>query len=64
LFLERNLARLENRFLSRYRASVDKGKSRQEQGKQPHATTLQSIEENKKRLEAVKLIRRILFGNI
>lgn len=62
-FLERNLARLEIRFRERLEDSLKKKTVREEQGKPPHRTVLQSIEENRARLEVVKLIReKVLIG--
>jgi hypothetical protein len=62
-FLERNLARLEIRFRGRLEDSLKKKTVREEQGKPPHKTVLQSIEENRERLEVVKLIReKVLIG--
>lgn len=57
--MKRNLARLEIRFLERFQSSVEKEKVRSEQGKPAHKTILQSIEENRQRLEQVRMIRRV-----
>lgn len=62
-FLERNLARLENRFLRRYMDSVKKRQKRQEEGKPPHKTVLRSIEENRQRLETIRTIRQALLDS-
>ena len=60
-FLERNLARLEIRFRERYESSLEKEAKRKEQGKPPHKTVLQSVEDNCQRLEDVRLIREFLL---
>jgi hypothetical protein len=59
-YLERNLARLEMRFIERYECSLKKEAERQEQGKPPHKTILRSLEENKSRLEVVRKLRELL----
>lgn len=60
-YLERNLARLEIRFLNRYMESVKKSRDREEEGKPPHKTVLRSIEENRQRLEKVRMIQQFLL---
>lgn len=59
-FTERNLARLEMRFKERYEASLEKEERRKEEGKLPHKTVTQSVEDNRLRLEAVRQMRQIL----
>lgn len=61
-YLERNLARLEIQFAERYHASVEKEQKRREQGKSPHKTIMQSMEENRLRLEVVRALRRKIAG--
>lgn len=60
-FLERNLARLEMRFQERYHVSTEKERSRRQEGRTPHQTTLRSMNENKERLETTRMLRRILL---
>jgi len=60
-FLEYNLCRLENRFYQRYLASIHRNSKRQKQSKPSHATTLQSIEENRQRFETVRLLQYFLL---
>ncbi len=62
-YLERNLARLEIRFRERYQASLEKEEKRKEQGKPPHKTVVQSVDENRQRLETVRLLRAFLSEN-
>lgn len=58
-----NLNRLEDRFRARYYSSVQKDLKRRQKGKISHKTTLQSIEENRKRFEQVRIIRHQMLGD-
>ena len=60
-FLGHNLDRLEKRFRERYSASLKKNRKREEAGKPPHQTVLKSVQENKKRLLMVRLLRHQLL---
>ena len=60
-FLKRNLGRLEKRFKERYFSSLEKKEERELLNKNQHKTVLKSIEDNKKRLLQVRLIRFYLF---
>lgn len=62
-FTERNLARLEMRFKERYEASLEKEERRNEEGKPPHKTVTQSVEDNRARLEAVRRMREFMSGD-
>jgi hypothetical protein len=57
-FTERNLARLEMRFKERYESSLEKEERRKGEGRPPHKTVTQSVEDNKVRLEAVRQMRQ------
>lgn len=56
-FLERNLARLEKRFIERYEDSLKKETKRRGRGRPMHKTVLRSLKENKERLEIVRNLR-------
>jgi len=56
-YLSYKLSRLENRFRKRYEQSIEKDRIRQASGKVSHKTTLQSIANNKKLLERVRLLQ-------
>ena len=61
--LEFNLARLEKRFKQRYKESVQKNLKRQQIGKPLHQTTVQSMEDNHKRMKMVQVLRFILVDS-
>ena len=62
-YLERNLARLEIRFINRYECSLKREAERREQGKPTHKTILRSLEGNECRLKAVRELRKLLVQN-
>ncbi|MEM8526410.1 MAG: hypothetical protein AAGG68_17340 [Bacteroidota bacterium] len=51
---------MEKRFKQRYEESVQKNLKRQQMGKRLHQTTLQSMEDNQKRMEMVRILRYVL----
>ncbi|MFM9949466.1 MAG: hypothetical protein ACKV1O_16130 [Saprospiraceae bacterium] len=59
--MNHNFDRLEKRFKERYRLSLDKKTGREQTSKPVHQTNLKSIEENKKRLLMVRMLRYLLL---
>ena len=60
-YLERNLARLKKRFKKRYLDSVQKDNNRKKNGKLSHITTIRSIENNRRLLNEVRVLQKLLM---